>query len=254
MVVKNRSSHEEGRGDMASEPGSDAKALGVASVQRALNILTAFQVNDSGLTLAELSRRTGYYKSTLLRLLATLQDHRFVSKLPDGRYTLGSIVFYLGQVYDQSLNLRAVIEPVLKDLAKETDEDAMFEIRENDSRLVLLRSDGQQRVREHVMVGTLLPLDVGAPGHVLTRFANGPGRHTGEDLIIDSFGERDPEIAGVAAPVFGPGSRLIGSLCVTGTITRFHNKEHLRAIRAAVMRAARQLTSSLGGEARSIFP
>ena len=43
---------------------------GVAAVDRALTILSAFDGEPNALTLAALSRRTGFYKSTLLRLIA----------------------------------------------------------------------------------------------------------------------------------------------------------------------------------------
>ena len=45
---------------------------GVAAVNRALSILQAFEGETEALTLALLARRTGLYKSTLLRLIASL--------------------------------------------------------------------------------------------------------------------------------------------------------------------------------------
>ena len=41
---------------------------GLAAVERALSILEAFGEADDELTLAELAKRTGLYKSTILRL------------------------------------------------------------------------------------------------------------------------------------------------------------------------------------------
>lgn len=72
---------------------------GVAAVDRALTILSAFDGEPNALTLAALSRRTGFYKSTLLRLIASLQAHGYVLQLPDGRYHLGPTPFRLGAVY-----------------------------------------------------------------------------------------------------------------------------------------------------------
>jgi DNA-binding IclR family transcriptional regulator len=45
---------------------------GVATLERALAILGTFE-SSSSQSLADISRRTGLYKSTLLRLLGTLQ-------------------------------------------------------------------------------------------------------------------------------------------------------------------------------------
>src|SRR5258708_25933095 len=45
---------------------------GVAAVERALAILDAFGPEDPRLTLAELSQRTTFYKSTILRIAQSL--------------------------------------------------------------------------------------------------------------------------------------------------------------------------------------
>ncbi|MFP3617195.1 helix-turn-helix domain-containing protein, partial [Paraburkholderia sp. SIMBA_050] len=66
-------------------PDSSAEASsGVAVLDRAFAILHAFGPTDDRLSLAELSRRTGLYKSTILRLLAALEHGGFVRKLDDG--------------------------------------------------------------------------------------------------------------------------------------------------------------------------
>ena len=50
----------------------NAKANGVAAVERALSVLGAFRDGDASLSLHELAARTGLYKSTILRLLVSL--------------------------------------------------------------------------------------------------------------------------------------------------------------------------------------
>jgi DNA-binding IclR family transcriptional regulator len=62
---------------------------GVAAVDRALLILSVFQEGDAPLTLAVLARRTGLYKSTILRLLQSLIRAGFVLRLSDGCYVIG---------------------------------------------------------------------------------------------------------------------------------------------------------------------
>ena len=57
---------------------------GVAAVDRALEILAAFEPTDKALTLAELTQRTRFYKSTILRLSQSLIRHRFLQRLDDG--------------------------------------------------------------------------------------------------------------------------------------------------------------------------
>ena len=72
---------------------------GVAAVDRALSILDA--LTDDKVTLAELSKRTDLYKSTVLRLLKSLEKFGYVLRSADGSYRLGSKVLHLGSLYQR---------------------------------------------------------------------------------------------------------------------------------------------------------
>jgi DNA-binding IclR family transcriptional regulator len=233
----------------APVPARRREADGAVSVDRALQALLAFREGDRGLTLAELSRRTELYKSTLLRLLASLERQRFVVRLPDGRYSLGPTLFRLGALYERSLDLRAVVEPVLLRLAGETGESSSLYVREREHRLCLMRVNGRHNVRDHHSVGALLPIARGAAGRVLTRYESGPGEDRGAALLVTTMGERDPELAAVAAPVFDRDGRLVGALSVSGTVTRFRDEELMSRSHAAVLARAREVTAILGGPA-----
>ena len=63
---------------------------GVAAVDRALDILAAFKPTDKALTLAELAARTGFYKSTILRISQSLLRHNYLQRLDDGSYRIGA--------------------------------------------------------------------------------------------------------------------------------------------------------------------
>ena len=66
---------------------------GVSAVNRALAILDAYTVSDTALSLSALASRTGLYKSTILRLLESLQEFNHITRLADGRYALGPALF-----------------------------------------------------------------------------------------------------------------------------------------------------------------
>jgi len=234
--------------DSASRP-DPGEAGGVAAVDRALCVLQAFGEGDRGLTLGELSRRTGLYKSALSRIMATLIRHRFALRHEDGRYGLGPALHRLGELYERSVDLNGALSPTLQALAQRTGESASFYIRQGDQRLCLMRVDGWRQVRDHIPVGSLLPIDRGAAGRILTHFT-APGISPSEPAIVAAtIGERDPELAAVAAPVFGAGQRLTGALCVAGTATRFSKVERLSCLRGLVFREAARLTLALGGDA-----
>jgi DNA-binding IclR family transcriptional regulator len=234
--------------DLAPRP-STAEVAGIAAVDRALRVLQAFGEGDRGLTLGELSRRTGLYKSALSRIMATLIQHRFALRHEDGRYGLGPALHRLGGLYERSVDLNGALSPALQALAQETGESASFYIRQGDRRLCLMRVDGRRQVRDHIPIGSLLPLDRGAAGRVLTAFATDGDHPPRPAAVATTIGERDPELAAVAAPVFGAAQRLIGALCVAGTATRFSEAERLSSIEDLVLQEATRLTLVLGGDA-----
>ena len=61
-----------------------------------------------------------------------------------------------------------------------------------------------------------------------------------------SLGERDPETAAIAAPVFGRGRHFLGALGVTGPRTRFEAESHDR-LAALITEEAALLSRGLGG-------
>ncbi|MCR0983896.1 IclR family transcriptional regulator [Roseomonas populi] len=221
-------------------------AEGVAALERGLAVLDAMGASEGPQSLAELARRTGLYKSTLLRLLASLERRGYAVRGGDGRYRLGPALPHLGAAYLRGLDLRAALDPVLGSLAAETRETAGFFVREGEKRLLLARVEGQQAVRDWITVGSLLPLQ-GAAGHTLTRFAG--GWRPGQPVLDSSFGERTPEMAAISVPVFRAGNTLAGALTVSGTCTRFQDPARHAALSAALLRAGAALTRALDGDA-----
>ncbi|MEJ1977559.1 MAG: hypothetical protein WDN49_17085 [Acetobacteraceae bacterium] len=130
-------------------------------------------------------------------------------------------------------------------------ESATFQIREGDHRVVLLRVEGRHTVREDIAIGMMMPLDRGAPGHVIVQYSRPPDQWPPPKVIV-SIGERNPEIAAASAPVFGVRQTLIGALCGSGTVARLSVPARMQMMRAAVRDIARTLTDTLGGDS-SVF-
>ncbi len=74
---------------MDEKPEPRGAAEGVAAVDRAFTILAALADQTDPSTLADLARRTGLYKSTIHRILASVENAGYAARLHDGRYGLG---------------------------------------------------------------------------------------------------------------------------------------------------------------------
>lgn len=155
-----------------TESVADAHAApgGAAAVDRALTLLSAFKAGDTSLGLIELAQRTQLYKSTVLRLLASLEHAHLIQKLDDGRYALGAEVARLHGVYAASFSLDKVVLPVLRQLVAITGESAAYHVRQGEARLCLYRVDSPHPIRDHIKAGDVLPADRGTGARILIAF------------------------------------------------------------------------------------
>lgn len=96
----------------------------VEAVERALTILDAFDSPQERFTLAELASATGFYKSTLLRLLGSLERYDYVQRGRDGRYQLGHSPVRLARRHPPGRQLAAWVQPTLDALAERSGETA----------------------------------------------------------------------------------------------------------------------------------
>jgi DNA-binding IclR family transcriptional regulator len=227
---------------------------GVAAVDRALSILEAFTDQDPELSLAELAKRTKMYKSTVLRLARSLEKYGHLVRDEHATYRLGSKLLRLGSLYQRHLRTADLVPDVLREIVAELNEGASFYVRDGDRRLCLHRVDAARSVQDSVREGDHLPLDVGAAGHVIRAFAATSGaKHekVREAMYAASFGERDPEVAAVACPVFGLNQRLAGALAVSGPLYRIEALGVPPLLRV-LLRSASQLTTAFGGDARDL--
>lgn len=225
-------------------------AGGVAAVDRAFALIDALVSAEGPMALADLARATGYYKSTILRLLVSLERATIVVRRPDDRYELGPLAYRLGQTYDRALQVNEKILATLKSLVARGTESASFHTPYNDDyRLCLLRVDSSHPTLDRIRQGDLLPADRGAPAEVIARFAHYRGECPMPDasLVHASRGARDRACAAVSCPVFARGDRFIGALSLSGPKERF-TEQAIAHMSALLLQSACSLSESLGGQ------
>lgn len=231
--------------DLQAAPG------GAAAVDRALSLLCAFRAGDDGLSLIELADRTRLYKSTVLRLLASLEHARLLLRRADGRYTLGPELARLHSIYSATFSLEAEVVPVLRELVAATGESAAYHVRQGEARLCLYRVDSPQPIRDHIRAGDLLPADRGTGARILIAFDTDRARAAArkdhqlyarirEQGYYTAVGDRLAEVAGISAPVFRADGILAGAVTLTMPANRY-SETHVKP----VLEAARRLTGQV---------
>ncbi len=221
---------------------------GAAAVDRALSLLGAFKAGDVALSLAELAQRTGLYKSTALRLIASLEHARLLQRLETGGYALGSEVARLSALYNAAFSLDRVVPQVLRELVALTGESAAFHVLRGQGkdrvRLCQYRVDSPHPVRDHIRAGDVLPADRGTGARVLMAFEAQPNKHaSAKDKALyahiraqgwhAAVGDRLAEVAGISAPVFHADGRIAAALTLSMPAHRYQESLVLQVVQAA---------------------
>lgn len=224
----------------------DHETPALGAVEKALLILNTFKSDaDQGrLSLAQIARLTGLYKSTILRLIASLESFGYIQKNADGTYQLGPSIYQLGLVYKNHID-EHIIRKVLTELAKKSGETAAFYIDVGaGQRQCLYRVNSHHSARHHLEEGTILPITAGATGHILRAYSTQHSYPNKDALRAQGYyisvGERAPEVASVAVPVFNHQNLLLGALSISGLCTRFNEDERKKAL-AMLLQAAEEL-------------
>lgn len=224
-------------------------------LSRALDLLARFE-GEARLSLTELAGRTGLSKQAVLRLTRTYVQHGFLRRLENGEWELGPALGRLGEKYRSQQDIGAIIEPALRKLAETNLETASYYVQDGNERICTYRVNSPRQLRHHTELGQRYPLDLGACGHVLRAFAGAPGpkfEAIRQDGYCASLGERDPDVAGLAAPIRTFDGTVIGAIVLSGLVTRFEG-ETLDRYRRSVLAVSEEISAALGWPAHTHQP
>jgi DNA-binding IclR family transcriptional regulator len=243
------------------------------SVDKALDVLWAFEGARTELGVVELARTLSITPSTVSRLLSSLVAGNLVEYNEEtGRYRLGLGLLRLAALVTGRLDLRAIAHPHLQALMEITQETPSLSIFGGEQAVTidfvpsprvvasvvqlgrpslvhctsvgkLLLAYQQEAVRARVLAA---PLPRFTPRTIID-----PTRLEAELAQIRECGyataeeEREPELNAIAVPVLGPRSQVIAALGVQGPAHRFDRAALLRTL--PILRAqARALSRELG--------
>jgi DNA-binding IclR family transcriptional regulator len=155
----------------------------VPGLERGLRLLAEFSARDRVLSAADLSRRLDVPRSTVFRLLATLEATGYVERADGGReYRLGLAVLRLGFDYLASLELTELGGPLLNRLRDDIEYPCNIVVRDGRSVVYVAKAAASRPFASNVNVGARLPAHATVLGHVLL-----------EDLSLDQLRALYPE-------------------------------------------------------------
>jgi DNA-binding IclR family transcriptional regulator len=248
-----------------------------SSLRRALSVvdfIAEHSAHAGDASLGELAAGLGLSKSTLLRLITPLRDARLIERAQDsGRYRLGPRCAYLGEVYLDRLDLRAVAHGVLQQMVEQTGETAHMVTFDSPEMVYIDKVESPSTVRMFSRIGSRQPAYCTAVGKAFLAFS---ADQTVEEVIAAGLSARTPntitdpgefrlelarirergwslddieneaELRCVAAPVFNHSNQVVAAVSISGPAGRL-TRDRAEKAGQRIKAWAGEISCRLGG-------
>jgi IclR family transcriptional regulator, KDG regulon repressor len=245
----------------------------VRSVERALDILLCFSQEKPTLSLTQIAEHVGMHKSTIHRLLSTLEAKRFVTRdKATGMYQLGFRFIELASIMLQDIDINRWAQPYLQRLAHLSGESVDLAMLNNDHVVYLQVVESTQRVKIAAAVGEQLPAHCTATGKAFLAYlpehqvkeilAKGLVKYTEQTLVsltdlyqdlrkirergfAISKEEYEKDINAVAAPILDGNGCPLAVIAIVGPSFRLSD-ECMMMLGQAILETTKAIAREVG--------
>ena len=243
------------------------EASGIRAVERAFDLLFRLAEGEPGVSLQQLAREVRCSKSTVHRLLTTLERIGVVERDTRSRqYRLGQRVHALAREAWPQLDLRQLALPHMRRLRDESDETVTLHLIDGPAHVVVEQCESPQEVRRVHPLGQRIPLLAGATAKAILAFLptdeaariiaanqaagqSGPSQEELQDIrslgYAFSLAERVPGSSAISAPIMDRTGRVCAALSISGPLFRFTLARATRCA-PALLQAAASISAALG--------
>ena len=202
------------------------------AIQKCLQILSIFTLDKAQFSIKEICEQLNFNLSTTYRILTTLEEYGYVSRLKNKEYVVGTQALYLSAIYTQSNHLEQ-IRPIVDRIRDMSGETASFFVEEEDKRICLYRAHSRDEIRHNIEQGSRLKLNQGASGRII--LAYGKRKNDKQGFYKDirdkgyylSINEHNAALFALAVPVVSNSDKFVGAIVVSGPISRFDDKQKI---------------------------
>jgi len=247
----------------------------VEALARGLDILGLFSPQNTSLSLSEVVSLLNLNKSTVFRLLSTLETMGYLDRDPGTRRYRPSLkLLHLGYTVINSLEVRQVARPYLESLSREVEETVSLCVLDG-SHVIYV-----DRVRNKSIVGVLLKVGSRIPAHCATvgkvlladltpdeldaylnsaELARCTSRTiSGREALLGELskvrkkgfaicdGELTVGLRAAGAPIYDHQKKAVAAINVSGSSTTLTISHLKKVIVPAVVRTAAQISFALG--------
>lgn len=246
----------------------------VEGLRKGIEVLDALSQRPEGAGARELADQVALPRSTVQRLLQTLEVCGMVEQEPvNKRYRLGRHVLQLGMVCLQRIDVRAAALPYMRSLVSRSGETVGLNIRIGDARMYVEQLESPHLLKAKAEVGQPYPLHSGSPGRTLLAFLDDDEiarildaadfspltsrtpttaeqvlelvREIRERRYAIAFEETIGGLNTIAAPVLDFDGRVAAALSVSGPTTRF-DRDAMDEVRQPLLEASDAISRDMG--------
>jgi len=248
----------------------------VPAIDRAVRLLEILSASTQGRSLAQLSEELNVPKSTLFRILYTLQERAIVVEDPERKlFTLGMKLLDWGHAALSKIDLKTIVHPHLQKLAQETRESFYLAILDHDVVILIDHVDTPEVWKMVTRLGYQSPVHCTATGLVLIAdledreveaIVDRRGLKKFTETTITSptklkkrlkevrqngysivDGEYKPELCAIAVPIRDHGGSVVASLMTAIPSERYkRNKKHASELIEALREEAQLVSRRIG--------
>jgi DNA-binding IclR family transcriptional regulator len=253
--------------------GANGRAYIVPAVDRAARILALLRREGRGMTMAEIAEATGWHKSSVHKLLVTLNHHGLLDRDATTRkYSLGVALSEYGQIALNGLDVRRAAKPFLKALVDYSGETASLSVLRGTQMIIVDTEEPRIQLRVSLYVGMRSPGTTTSNGKAVLAYL--PESRVNEIMQIEGLPamtkrsitklgqfrsdlatvrergyatdreEYQEGVTGVSAPVLDSRGEAMGALSVAGPAFRM-TKEKMRNYGRKCAEMAAQLSAML---------
>jgi IclR family KDG regulon transcriptional repressor len=143
----------------------------IRAVERALDVLLCFTMQTPELNMTQISEMVGMHKSTVHRLLATLEKRKFVKRDPvSGIYRPGIRLLQMAYLTLEDINIREIALPYMSKLVEQYRETVDLAILDESDVVFVDAIESPQRVKLAASPGQRLPAFSTASGKAILAF------------------------------------------------------------------------------------
>lgn len=226
----------------------------MTSLEKGLHLLSLFADEPYKWTVIQLAERTGMNRTTIYRILTTLENKGMLVKESNGKvYKIGPVPYHMGNVYLMNANFRESILAILEKIAEESAESVGIAHREGNQVLSIYSVEIHQPVKINDKPGAFYPMNKGCYGKCLMAYHdpdivksllnNAAFEKTTsytltdqKDILdeykrirsqgfVESIMETSPFIVGVGIPLKGAGNHVENVVAISFFKQEGHNEK-----------------------------